>query len=503
MSLRTLIITSVIGFVRTLDSDVLLGTEKIAIYGLMPLETWQFFTLIWICISITALTGYLYYRSIFQVTRIHMEDVFGRIINKFGLEPELGKVLQLTYSEQNDYLKLALKSVRMVNILLRIILFSTFEIIVTAVCFIIILYINWKTTVLLTVCILLFIPLFYILSMSGLRERRALSPALVKLNTEIRTFGKVVTTTPKMIPETKKKFLSGETLKTAFDLFQTQRLIVFKSELAGGIMFATILIISLVWFQYLSRTSELDFLTTYLGILMVMTYSLARTTRSITSSNRFIDSAGIVKRFLSDSKKSRFNARIKRSALENPSSLIYQTKVNQDAIALGPSDILLYVHNRPVDPFYSHPLAASILPGMNIVSSSSKSARLITIQVHNSSKLDDIKMTLKEIGRVFEAGDYPIFEFIELSKVATEILETISTEFRKRGPILLATSCEIHEPLDWKNKQVVVWAENGRIVQDWFNNENNTFQHPIQVSNAKNSKTINLDSNEDDDEEFM
>jgi len=299
---RIFVFSAVIQLIKSIDYSFLSGQRELEIYPGYPLGLIPTTVLAWFLVMLTATAGYLFYRSVFTSTHTHMRSLFERLLLGLSNRPVLGRSFLVLKDGQAKLLSQVTTHVRLVNVLSRILLFSIFESLSFLICLVLLFWLHVPTTLVLLGGGLLFMPLYYYLSLEGIRNRRNLKPANRKLTEALRDFEADVIMPGAYAPDVVKTFVQDARIGNAFRLFQVQRMIVFKSEYAGWFMLASVAVICIFWIHYLSlQTVRIS--DWYFGVFLVMMYSLVRSLRSVVSSNRFLDSAIFCHRILEQSKE--------------------------------------------------------------------------------------------------------------------------------------------------------------------------------------------------------
>lgn len=297
IAFRIFVFSVVVQLIKSIDYAFLAGQRDLEVYPGYPLGLVEAAALAWCLVMVTATAGYLFYRSVFTSTHEHMHGLFERLLEALGSRPVLGRPLPALHEGNTKVLTQVTTHVRLVNILSRILLFSIFESLSFVICLALLFWLHAPTTLVLLVAGLVFMPLYYLLSLEGIRNRRKLKPANRELADALREFEGAVTTPGAQTSQVVRSFAKDTRIGTAFKLFQVQRMIVFKSEYAGWFLLASIAVICVFWIHYLSlQTVRIS--DWYFGVFLVMMYSLVRSLRSIVSSNRFLDSAIFCNRVL-------------------------------------------------------------------------------------------------------------------------------------------------------------------------------------------------------------
>ncbi|MDC1231316.1 hypothetical protein N8Z54_04165 [Octadecabacter sp.] len=294
---RIFVFSAVVQLIKSIDYAFLSGQRELEVYPGYPLGLVEATVLAWCLVMLTATAGYLFYRSVFTSTHEHMQGLFERLLHALSTRPLLGNPFPVPQDANAKLLTQVTTHVRLVNILSRILLFSIFESLSFLACLGLLLWLHTPTTLVLLGAGFLFMPLYYYLSLEGIRNRRSLKPANRDLAEALRDFEAAVTVPGAQTSDVVKAFSQDPRIGTAFRLFQVQRMIVFKSEYAGWFLLASVAAICIFWIYYLSlQTVRLS--DWYFGVFLVMMYSLVRSLRSIVSSNRFLDSAIFCHRIL-------------------------------------------------------------------------------------------------------------------------------------------------------------------------------------------------------------
>ncbi len=270
------------------------GMISVPVLGGIPF--WAFALMVWVLLSITALTGFLYQRAVLRVATGYMTNVLTRLSNEYALLPNLYYRLVPDRRDRKAYLFAASRHARFMGIFFRITLFSSFEMISALICYVALLWLAPATTLSFTALIAVFMPVFYLLSLKGLRVRQSIPGLFNALSRELQALsGKVqsdVPLRPDLQAKHVRKTVDGQTATDAFEAFQEQRLVVFRADFVAGVLTASILALSIVAFVMGSDdpAKVADSFTVYFALLFVMGHSLARSLKSLVSANRFFQS---------------------------------------------------------------------------------------------------------------------------------------------------------------------------------------------------------------------
>lgn len=298
---RIFVFSAVVQLIKSIDYAFLSGQRDLEAFSRYPLGLIEAAVLAWCLVMLTATAGYIFYRSVFTSTHAHMHGLFERLLRALSARPTLGRPLLVHREGHAKLLTQVTTHVKLVNILSRILLFSIFESLSFLICLAVLLWLHVPTTLVLLGAGLLFMPLYYVLSLEGIRNRRNLKSANRDMSVALRAFEASMAAPAEQGSDTIDTFMKDPRLGKAFKLFQVQRMIVFKSEYAGWFLLASVAVICVLWIHFLSLQS-VRISDWYFGIFLVMMYSLMRSLRSIVSSNRFLDSAIFCHRILGQSK---------------------------------------------------------------------------------------------------------------------------------------------------------------------------------------------------------
>lgn len=456
---------------RSVDRDFLSGDKTMSAGGYIELSIVQLIVLSWLAITLTAFIGFIYHRLVFWVARLFLDHSFKRLFSFAALPARFGSSLVLTDKEHNQFLKLGLANARLTSVLVRIVLFSAFEIISTVICFLILLSINWQMTMMIVASVGPFVPIFYILTLDGVRKRRAMAPAFTLVARELTNFSNIVEANIGSIRCLKRlieKHSNSESVKFAFDLFQSQRLVIFKGEFAAGVLFATLICSCLYGFFLISDHPEFEFVPHFLGILIVMLYSLGRSLKSITSSNRFLDNAEFLRR-VAVAESPELDEQFLKSADTNSNSyekLVYQRANKRDFVTLGPGDVLIYQRPQPKNPLNLLPLSKRLILPMEVA----KPAYLKAAAYPNS-RSGVAEANTGEFERAFDTlkqdGLFPVVQ-VEGHDQVEEVLNLRSLQIHLSNfPLVISSKDRPVNASKHDFVKAVVWVNGWSIEQDW------------------------------------
>lgn len=456
---------------RSVDRDFLSGDKTMSAGGYIELSIGQLVVLSWLGITLTAFIGFIYHRLVFWVARLFLDHSFKRLFSFVALPARFGSSLVLTDKEHNQFLRLGLTNARLTSVLIRIVLFSSFEMISTVICFLILLSINWQMTLMIIASVGPFVPIFYILTLDGIRKRRAMVPAFTLVARELAHFSNIVEAdigSTRSLKRFINKHSNSESVKYAFDLFQRQRLVIFKGEFAAGVLFATLICSCLYGFYLISDHAEFEFIPHFLGILIVMVYSLGRSLKSITSSNRFLDNAEFLRR-VAIAKSPELDEQFSKSADTNPDlfqKLIYLRANKRDFVTLGPRDVLIYQRPQPKNPLNLLPLAKRLILPVE----GTKSAYLKAVSYSNSlSGVAEANTGefLQAFDTLKQEGLFPVVQ-VEGHDQVEEVLSLRSIQVHLSNFPLVITSKD--RPVNASKLdfvKAVVWVNGWSIEEDW------------------------------------
>ena len=474
ISCRIFVFSAVIQLIKSIDYAFLSGQRELEIYPGYPLGLIPTTVLAWCLVMLTATAGYLFYRSVFTSTHAHMRSLFERLLLELSKRPILGHPLPTLKDGQAKLLSQVTTHVRLVNVLSRILLFSIFESLSFLVCLAILLWLHVPTTLVLLGGGLLFMPLYYYLSLEGIRNRRNLKPANRKLAEALRDFETDVMAPGTHAPDVVKRFVQDDRIGNAFRLFQVQRMIVFKSEYAGWFMLASVAVICVFWIHYLSLQS-VRISDWYFGVFLVMMYSLVRSLRSVVSSNRFLDSALFCHRILEQSKD-----QDSLKPLEEKASL--QFKSNPDAVIdIAPGKLVVI----------------EAIEARNMFVMSVASAHLHSLSDREIG-VDLLPFTASqsEIEALLKAGYLPIFETTSIPDMEhlPEPLSAVTKDF----PLLVLIQKRLSSRLRVSPPNLVLTVSGPELVRHWEPETGDAFA-PF---NSQKIRGTSLDADLDD-EEFL
>lgn len=487
---RAFLVTAVVSGFRSVDTDFLSGDRTMSAGGYIELSILQLLALSWFAITLTAFIGFIYHSLVFWVARLFLNLSFKRLLSFAALPARFGSSLVLTDNEHNQFLKLGLTNARLTSVLIRIVLFSAFEMMSTVICFLILLSINWRMTLMIVVSVGPFVPIFYILTLDGIRKRRAMVPAFAKVAKEMANFSDIVEASigsNRCLKPFIDKHSNSESVKFAFDLFQRQRLVIFKGEFAAGVLFATLICSCLYGFFLVSDHTEFEFIPHFLGILIVMLYSLGRSLKSITSSNRFLDNAEFLRR-VANAKIPELDERSLKSTNTNSNlygKLVYCRANKRDFVTLGPGEVLIYQRPQPKNPLNLLPLAKRlILPKEVTKPAYLKAASYSNIRsgvaAANTGEFEQAFNTLKQDGL------FPVVQ-IEGHDQVEEVLSLRSVQVHLSNfPLVISSKDRPVNASKHDFVKAVVWVNGWSIEEDWAFGDK--AKVPAETSKSSNGK---------------
>jgi len=255
-----------------------------------------FGALIFVCLAMNSLVGFMYERAVFLTAGSYQPIVLRRSLNLYASLPNLHHRLDLPPANLKNFVGALGRHGRMITVFLRIILFSSLEFISALACYIALLFINPIITSTFTVIIILFLPIFYYLSLYAIRKRQNMPIAFGAFSARLRELGRQLQSPKPVAADQCQRqiddLVDGPIGQTAFDAFLQQRFVIFKSQLVSGVLTAIILALSVTLFFASFRQSDAfggDF-ALFFALLFVMGMSLARSLKALVSGNRFFDS---------------------------------------------------------------------------------------------------------------------------------------------------------------------------------------------------------------------
>ena len=279
----------------SVDYAFLSGQRLLPVALGIEVNIWQFCLLVWVAISVAATFGYIYYKRIFWLTGHYVTPLFARLIQTAVDPVPPGRPFASDTGDRQRLQRAIVRHSKMVMVLVRILLFSVFEMLSVIVCLTALFYLHWETTLFLLGCIVVFVPVFYVISMEGMRRRRALAQSNRDIMAGLQVLNSPDLTHLGPRDDIGRSLAHEPKIKAAFELFQMQRLVIFKSEWINGLMIAAVAALCTLWIYYIHTEWGDRISPSYIGIFLVMIYSLARSLRSLTSSNRFLDSVVFAK----------------------------------------------------------------------------------------------------------------------------------------------------------------------------------------------------------------
>jgi hypothetical protein len=440
---RIFIFSSIVQLIKSIDYTFLSGQRDLELYPGYPFGLATTTGLAWGLVMLTATVGYLFYRSVFTSTHAHMRGLFERLLLALSSRPALGRPIVTLQDDHTKVLSQVATHVRLVNVLSRILLFSIFESLSVLLCLCILLWLHIPTTLVLLGGGLLFMPLYYYLSLEGIRNRRKLRPANRELTEVLRDFEADVTSPTASPSELVQIVMQDRRVDKAFRLFQVQRLIVFKSEYAGWFLLASVTVICISWIYYLS-IQNIRISDWYFGIFLVMMYSLVRTLRSVVSSNRFLDSAIFCRRILENNRPFTTLA-----SLENTTQMYFKRDA-AETIELCPGHRVVIEASEGRNMF-----ALKVAAGQ--LHTSGNSAVHIDLLPFSASS--------EEIYNVIALGRWPIFEAISVPDM--DALPAALKEFARDRPLLIFTRKRLNLE-NWKSPpELVLTIAGTKLMRVW------------------------------------
>jgi len=281
-----------------------------------------FGALILIFLALNAGISFLYERAVMRTAASYEPVVLKRSLEVYARLPNLHERLELPPSDQRNLLAAISRHARLITVFLRIILFSALGILSAIGCYIFLLVLNPVITMIFTFVIIIFLPVFYYLSLNGMRTR-ALVPIVVgEFMARLRALEHGLQSPVPPAREDSHRWIGnlvdGPIAHHAFEAFLQQRFIIFKAHLASGILTAIILAISItIFFASIRQDDALggDF-ALFFALLFVMGMSLASSLNALVSGNRFFGTLKLFYGLLGPgSPKKRFSSADKGSSL--------------------------------------------------------------------------------------------------------------------------------------------------------------------------------------------
>ena len=360
VSVVALILASIKKFASSGTGSASTGLIEVPYLG--AVDYTLFGALIFLCLSINALVNFLYERAVFVTAGSYQPIVLKRSLALYAELPDLRRSLDLPSTILRNMLGAIGRHGRMITIFLRIILFSSLEFISAVACYIVLVFINPFITLVFTGIIIIFLPVFYYLSLYAIRQRQSMPQAFGEMTSALRVLeGSLQAHTPLAADERTRKIdelIDGPVAQRAFDAFQQQRFVIFKTQLVSGFLTAIILSLSVTLFFASFRHSEAfgDDFALFFSLLFVMGMSLARSLRALVSGNRFYDSLQFFYALLGPGGE---KARIAQA--DKGSGLAYQ-RADGEILALDPKcTVYLFIANVQ-SRFSFQPVVNRILP---------------------------------------------------------------------------------------------------------------------------------------------
>lgn len=294
VSVVALLLSSIRKFASTSTGSASDGLIDVPYLG--AIDYTLFGVLMFACLATNSFVSFIYERAVFLTAGSYQPIVLKRSLRLYAELPNLYRLLDLPPSILKNFIGALGRHGRMITIFLRIILFSSLEFISALACYIALIFISTTITIVFTIIILLFLPIFYYLSLYAVRKRQHMPVAFGAFTTKLRELGRQLQS-PHLPADDQfqkeiEELVDGPVGQNAFDAFFQQRFVVFKSQFVSGVLTAIILALSVTLFFASFRESEAfggDF-ALFFALLFVMGMSLARSLRALVSGNRFFDS---------------------------------------------------------------------------------------------------------------------------------------------------------------------------------------------------------------------
>lgn len=492
---RVAVIATLLGTVRKLAKQGSGATADglIDIPYIGSVDYVLFGALVLVFFVLNAGVSFMYERAVFRTASSYQPQILRRALRVYAKLPNIHYRLDLPPRDRLNIVASIGRHSRLVTIFLRIILFSAIGLLSAIGCYILLLFINTYITLIFTFIILIFFPVFYYLSLKGLRARERMPIAVGNLYMELRPLDrKLQSPMPKtsdVSDELIDGLVDGPVAFDAFDAFLQQRFVIFKAQFASGILAATILAISITIFFASFRDSDAfgDDFALFFALLYVMGTSLSSSLRALVSGNRFFGTLKFLYVLLGpESNKEPFKSGQKGSTLAFERS-------NGDMLAFSPgADVYLYIAGAKRR-FDFQPVVNRLLPAYGRSSSGDGSL---------------VYLKSKEVAESYERNGTQDLVFIhEQALAGASGSAQKRTAFLNRlfgtQPRFIVLKQPLESPPRSKGQWVYIWGSTDRLVGDIANGESTEFPSAkVLRSRLESSKRGARSGGSIDEDEF-
>lgn len=435
------------------SSEGAAGEGRVNLPYLSEIDYTLFGALIFVVLVVNALVSFLYERFVFGTANKYQPVIIGRSFETYARCPNIYHKLDLAPADQRSFVSAVLRHGRLTVVFLRIMLFATFGFITSIFCYLMLIIIKPFVTIVFTIIIGSFLPLFYYLSLNGIRMRELTPIAFGNLGQRARALDEdLQSRTPP--PEKDQQawisaLVSSAEAKEAFEAFMQQRFVVFKAQFVSGLLMATILAISVtIFLSSLGQDGGFgnDFVL-FFALLFVMGTSLSSSLRAVVAGNRFFRSLKFFHAVLGPGGRKPIY-----EGGQSDARLGYE-RVSGDVMPLTEGHVVyLYVPGAGRR-FHFQPFVDRLLP------------------VHEPLAASDGTMVLSKLehgsGAVEGNGAYELtFSGSANGEVANDAGSAASTSTARTAPSFVVLKEPLGRKPDTKGRWVYIWGTRERVVGD-------------------------------------